>query len=520
MIEGFPIVLTADRTLTADYRLLFDGMLAASQTTSAPPAFFGPLLMPHRKRPGRGRRWPRWACAASRPPCWPGIHARRRGRRQRRPPGPGHRQRHARDRHFFGRTGRLGNEQFHDDGHCRRTDLSPGHVSPLAGKIHRLNRDGSAKIVLGGPGAWQVAGDPAQRQRLGIDHVVAGYAEKSVAAAFRRLLRQEPLPAVVPGGWEPDVAIPPIRGASTMGVVEISRGCGLGCSFCTIARVPMVHLPPRNDPRRRRNQSGCRPDNVAGVQRGFLPLWRRGHDGRPEALIALLRRDSPHPQVRLIQIDHANAASVAQYDDRQLDTHPRSAGGPGSRPLRVGERGRGNGLRGTAAGGRCGGENGAARGRTLGRFLRAAIAAAVPRQVLPHGQSGDRAARRKRRASAGNPGMGRVARRPAAGHLSGPLCAGRRHAAASIRAALRPLHWALDQGLLPLNFRWVPWFYRDNQAAAGVLPCAPCGAATDGLRPDSPVEDAACLVSTGGPGDEHVARAVRLSATLPAIRGA
>ncbi len=48
MRDGFPIVLTADRTLTADYALLFDGMLAASQTTTAPPALFGRLLMPHR----------------------------------------------------------------------------------------------------------------------------------------------------------------------------------------------------------------------------------------------------------------------------------------------------------------------------------------------------------------------------------------------------------------------------------------------------------------------------------------
>jgi len=46
MSHGFLIVLTADRTLTADYQLLFDGMLAASQTTTAPPVVFERLLMP------------------------------------------------------------------------------------------------------------------------------------------------------------------------------------------------------------------------------------------------------------------------------------------------------------------------------------------------------------------------------------------------------------------------------------------------------------------------------------------
>src|SRR3990172_8676608 len=43
---GYPVVLTADRTLMADYRLLFDGMLAASQTSTAPPALLSRLLMP------------------------------------------------------------------------------------------------------------------------------------------------------------------------------------------------------------------------------------------------------------------------------------------------------------------------------------------------------------------------------------------------------------------------------------------------------------------------------------------
>ncbi len=33
---------------------------------------------------------------------------------------------------------------------------------------------------------------------------------------------------------------------------------------------------------------------------------------------------------------------------------------------------------------------------------------------------------------------------------------------------LRPLHWQLIRACYRLNFRWVPWFYRDNQAAAGV----------------------------------------------------
>ena len=44
--SGYPIVLTADRTLLSNYELLFDGMLAASQTTTTPKIIMDGLLLP------------------------------------------------------------------------------------------------------------------------------------------------------------------------------------------------------------------------------------------------------------------------------------------------------------------------------------------------------------------------------------------------------------------------------------------------------------------------------------------
>ncbi|HUS81004.1 MAG TPA: radical SAM protein, partial [Armatimonadota bacterium] len=56
MARGRPVVLTADRILMADYDLLFDGMLAASQTTTTPGAVIERLLAPHhRTADGRAR---------------------------------------------------------------------------------------------------------------------------------------------------------------------------------------------------------------------------------------------------------------------------------------------------------------------------------------------------------------------------------------------------------------------------------------------------------------------------------
>ena len=90
------------------------------------------------------------------------------------------------------------------------------------------------KIVVGGPGAWQI-------ERMGlqdewqIDCLVDGEAEDHVLPIFESALRGESVPRKVSGNSPKLTAIPPIRHRSTFGVVEITRGCGRGCQFCSIA---------------------------------------------------------------------------------------------------------------------------------------------------------------------------------------------------------------------------------------------------------------------------------------------
>ena len=62
---GSPAVLTADRTLMANHRLLFDGMLAASQTTTAPAWLTGWLVMPWMPAPSFR------SSSSARPGNWP-----------------------------------------------------------------------------------------------------------------------------------------------------------------------------------------------------------------------------------------------------------------------------------------------------------------------------------------------------------------------------------------------------------------------------------------------------------------
>ena len=90
------------------------------------------------------------------------------------------------------------------------------------------------KIVVGGPGSWQIDKMQLQDEWL-IDCLVDGEAEDHVVPIFEAALRGESLPRKVMGQSPRLEQIPRIRHRSTFGVVEITRGCGRGCQFCSIA---------------------------------------------------------------------------------------------------------------------------------------------------------------------------------------------------------------------------------------------------------------------------------------------
>ncbi len=96
--------------------------------------------------------------------------------------------------------------------------------------------------VVGGKAAWQVAHEPMM-DRLGIDYVHLGEGDISVPRMFRSILDGEEIPRIYTGEEAPLDAIPRIRNPTIHGLVEISRGCVRGCSFCTPGMQPIRHKP-------------------------------------------------------------------------------------------------------------------------------------------------------------------------------------------------------------------------------------------------------------------------------------
>jgi radical SAM superfamily enzyme YgiQ (UPF0313 family) len=106
------------------------------------------------------------------------------------------------------------------------------------------------KIVVGGPGAWQL--EKANRlDEFKIDYLIDGEIERVFGDLFRRIIQGDPsLPRIIkiPKEMQPTVEeIPVVKHRSTFGVVEITRGCGRGCQFCSPATkvgrsFPLEHI--------------------------------------------------------------------------------------------------------------------------------------------------------------------------------------------------------------------------------------------------------------------------------------
>ncbi|MEM2970125.1 MAG: radical SAM protein [Candidatus Bathyarchaeia archaeon] len=165
------------------------------------------------------------------------------------------------------------------------------------------------KIVVGGPGAWQLEPEEV-RKDLGVDCVVIGEGERVVSQIFEKACNGEELPGVVYGEPASVDEIPLIRGATINGLVEIARGCGRGCDFC----VPTLQC------------YRCFPiDRIlkevdVNIKAGRRPLLHaedvlrygaKGIEVNEEAVVNLFRSVKNYPGVNDVSMSHFALASVA-----------------------------------------------------------------------------------------------------------------------------------------------------------------------------------------------------------------
>ncbi len=315
------VILVADRTLSASYRILFEGIFATMQTTQVPGALMRHFISP-------------------------GVHTDVEGRAHTAPLGL--RRIESSLRASAGLTA--------DDVVCTTPERLPDLLGPWVKLVlfsssdplgHGMSNTTTStfwngelytrkwtretllmlkaakerlhfKVVFGGAGAWQCLTYPDEAADLGIDIIYDGYFEEAGPELIIDLLdgRAVDSPIIAQGiGID---RVQPICGASMMGIIELSRGCGRGCRFCSMSKKGMKHLSPDLI------MADLETNLSAGVRSvvsGSEDFFRYGSSSvRPDfnALIGLLTQMKQLKGLSFMQIDHANVTSVIQLNEKEL----------------------------------------------------------------------------------------------------------------------------------------------------------------------------------------------------------
>jgi radical SAM superfamily enzyme YgiQ (UPF0313 family) len=174
------------------------------------------------------------------------------------------------------------------------------------------------KIFLGGGGAWQIDRAKA-RKRYGIDTVFLGESELTIRETFKTAVEGKKVPKVVEGKRPEPEDIPCVHHASTYGVIELTRGCGRNCKFCS--------------PTMRRKHSFSKDfimkEVETNIKEGSKMVFANSEDiflyksypgFRPNraAIVDIFKTIADYPGVEFVQLSHASLAPVV-YDQKLLE---------------------------------------------------------------------------------------------------------------------------------------------------------------------------------------------------------
>lgn len=165
------------------------------------------------------------------------------------------------------------------------------------------------KIIVGGGGAWQIERERMQKE-YGIDTLVYGVGERVVGKLFHKAVQGKSLPKIVKGKLSSLKDIPIIKDASIYGLVEITRGCGRGCQFCSPNMrkkfsFPIDHIMKEVEINIKNGSKMIFPnseDVFLYDSKGFIP--------NRKSVLELFEKIASYEGVEYIHLSHASMAPV------------------------------------------------------------------------------------------------------------------------------------------------------------------------------------------------------------------
>ncbi|MDG6987981.1 MAG: B12-binding domain-containing radical SAM protein [Nitrososphaerota archaeon] len=141
----------------------------------------------------------------------------------------------------------------------------------LVSRINAARKGKKAKLLVGGPGVWELTVRPEELERNHIDYAFQGEADDIASDLFRYVTEgggenteffrgYQTFNEAFRREWEPSSRfvsrypfskqfpsieeIPEIVNPTVKGMVEVMRGCGVGCDFCEVTLRPLRYYPP------------------------------------------------------------------------------------------------------------------------------------------------------------------------------------------------------------------------------------------------------------------------------------
>ncbi len=174
------------------------------------------------------------------------------------------------------------------------------------------------KVVVGGQGSWQIIEADAQ-EKLKVDIVFQGESEQDLVDIFKKLMNNENVPKSFEAKKSDRKKVPLIKHAASYGMVEIMRGCGRGCQFCsptmrTKYSFPLEHIMKEVEINIKEGAKSI----FTVTEDIFLYKSEKNFIPNTKEVVKLYKSIASYPGVEYILLSHASFAPII-YDRKLLD---------------------------------------------------------------------------------------------------------------------------------------------------------------------------------------------------------
>jgi len=174
------------------------------------------------------------------------------------------------------------------------------------------------KVVVGGQGSWQIIEANAQ-EKLKVDVVFQGEGEKDLVDIFKKLINNEKVPKYFEAKKTDREKVPLIKHAASYGMVEIMRGCGRGCQFCSPTMRTKYSFPLEHIMKEVKINIKEGAKSIFTVTEDiFLYKSEKNFIPNRKEVVKLYKSIASYPGVEYILLSHASFAPII-YDKKLLD---------------------------------------------------------------------------------------------------------------------------------------------------------------------------------------------------------